>query len=1186
MKKVLLLFLLFLVPLLLFSQEADAEAADAGATTTEAAGEAAEAGAGAETAEAAEAAGEGAEAVTEEAPVKQTNMDPASILDRDIETATAQELSDWCRSLGLSGDGGKDALANRLREYYKLEKPVAIQVETEDKKPPLTIIIESAKTTEYFTVESVNEEYVRIKGGVTITLKDGDTVHRIQAEEILYNRTRELMTASGGVVYVKKEANQTDGEETTFKGQGITVNLNNWSTAFMEGVSDRSVGGGTVYRYSGEVISRSGDDSTVLRHARITNAEREEPYWSIDASRLWLLPGSDFAILNAVVKVGEIPLLWFPAFFYPGGEVVFHPVIGIRSREGTFLQTTTYILGQNKAKTETLEEISSFTNMMGGGEGMEQKREGIFLRSTGRKAVNANETTLNLMADAYTNLGYFIGSELSIPAKQKVGALTFEIGLALSRDIYNSYGNYYTPFDEDGESNWHHSRIFNYETPFPLRYHLKSAGSVSASGSVVRSATFNWDLPFWSDPYVDNDFLKDRSTNSDIFTLLKNANKVVPAPTSETITSGYIWVLNGGLTFGTGLLNPYVNDLSSTVSMSVNFDTKDTIPRPFGLSSPPNARFFYPNRYVPFNISASIRGAPLSLGADTTAKKSEKQDAGISWGDPYSPWTENDDKKDNTDTDRDTDTKENSDPLDFNFTKLSRTTPTVVLGGHRLTMNYSITPNMSSEIQFNSNNVNHRWEKQEDVDWSDWAHQFFSYKIDGNLGLTLTEKRNLYSNGFTLTASKSGQDYLYLNEEASEYSTAAQRETKTRQTKSQTFLRTTWVNNFTFRPFLQSTVWNQSNLQYNVGGLFYKQEYDTSTDSYKEEWGDWSQEKITQSRVSANFRANVMDYMQSLTLNADLWPEKYDEIKAKKRQTNISGNLGINAWISSTNISSGVKDPFGDTFYDNINITETLKLGSATLSHNMVYFPQNSEDHPLNPNNDKPGFVSMQTDFNWGKFTAGFRAQRGKTWYLDTTPGQSGWKEKDEEPKLNPQSLRFGYSANKTYKEWKYVEGSLNMGTTINFNLEKYTNSNFTFTLSGTLKINQFLDITLSSNSDNPQIYRYFRNMPFFEQIDVDIPGETNIFLDLLNSFRFDDIEKRRASGFKLRSFSLNLKHYLGDWEAALDISVYPQLNTSRTPRVYEIKNKISFVVKWAPIQEFKTDIDYSTDDGLQYNTK
>jgi hypothetical protein len=395
---------------------------------------------------------------------KPRGLSPEFIMDRDLATASLPELADWCRSLRLSGEGSREELSSRLREYYKLGGPAsgadtpggAASGETETaseetaseetasegtasegtapegtasgegtasegtasegtasgegtaseegasegtEKRELVITIESAQSTEYFTVESVHEEYARLRGGVSVSLRDGEIVHRIQAEEILYNRTRKIMTASGGVVYVKEDGDKVE----TFHGDGITVNLDNWSTAFMKGISDHEISDGvSTYRFEGEVISRSGENSTVLRRAKITNPKEPEAFWSIDASKLWLLPGSDWAVLNAVVKVGEIPVLWLPAFYYPANEIIFHPVLGIRTREGSFVQTTTYLLGRPKALP--LSEESSITTIMGSGEGMEKVREGVFLRSTGRRARDENEVKLSLLADAYVNL--------------------------------------------------------------------------------------------------------------------------------------------------------------------------------------------------------------------------------------------------------------------------------------------------------------------------------------------------------------------------------------------------------------------------------------------------------------------------------------------------------------------------------------------------------------------------------------------------------------------------------------------------------------------------------------------------------------------------------------------------------------------------------------------------------------
>jgi len=1211
MKKAGLFIFLFLVSLLLFSQEesvllptepaAETAAADdaAAAENTAEPGVAAETAAAtsADAAAAGDAEGNVAALDAEETPeekertLEDKGMDPASVLERDINTATAEELADWCRSLGLSGDGGKEALATRLREYHKLGPGPASQtitVEGEGEKQPLIITIEYAKTTEYFTVTAVDEEYVRLRGGVSVTIKDGDNLHKIQAEEILYNRTKEMMTASGGVVYVKSDAQQGAGEETTFRGAGITVNLNNWSTAFMEGVSDRKVGDGTLYRFSGEVISRSGDDSIVLRKAKITNPEQEEPYWSIDATRLWLLPGNDFAILNAVIKVGEIPILWFPAFFYPGSEVIFRPVLGVRSREGTFVQTTTFILGRPKITGTTStssEEPSTFSTFMGSNEGMETKREGIFLRSTGRKAVNKDEPNMYLMADAYSNLGYFVGSELLLPPKNRFGQMSFSLGLGVSRDIIQGWGvNGYTPFNYDGTDNWHYSRFFGNEISFPLRYRFASTGSVSASGTIARSANLSWNLPLYSDPYIDNDFITKRSMDSNIFDLLKTYNKIDNNGTTDnTYLTGYNWTLNGSLSFATTALNPYVSSLSiSSASMSVNFDTKPTVltvPPIGNLSMPPNQRFFHPSKFTLFNVNASIGGTPLSLGSGTnTRKRTEREETEIIWGEPFSPWYEGETEED-----------ENSeDLLALHPPTFSRTMSSAVLGERRFTLVYQLTPSVSSEAKFNSTG----WNDQVDVDWSDWEDQLFTYRVDGSVTLSLTGKQNLYSHSLSVSGTKSGQEYLYMNEDLPKYATPENRERAENAIKPMTYFRSNGRYTFTLNPFVQSNVWKSTNLQYNLQGLVYKKEYLTVSGGVeeKEEKFEWTQEKITTNSFQANVRANVMEKQQSFTVTADLPPKKYDEEKVNRNNRKVPtvrGNLGLAAWISQTNVSSGVEDPFEDPFYNAIDISETFRFPkNVTLTHTMTYIPENQESE-RKPNPEKPGFRTMTTTLNssqsWGTLSASFRAQRARPYYLDATPGQTGWKLKPAgEEEFTPQSLSFRFTpGNLTIKKWTNVEAGVNMNTDLAFDLMRYTNSNFNFSLSGNIKINKFLDFTITSNSYNKAIYRYFRNMPFFDPVDVEIAGEKNLFVDLFNSFRFDDIEKRRASGFKLSSLDLKLTHYLGDWDAILSINVFPELDKTTQPYVYVFKSTIGFLVKWTPIREFKTDIRYTTDDGL-----
>ena len=294
---------------------------------------------------------------------QETNID-RSVLELDIKTSSLTELALWCRSLGLSEGGTKQELAQRLRNYYKLPAPDA-----EDYSNQRTIIIESARSSEYFTLEVVQEDYVRFAGTVVVSLNEEETAHRISADEILYNRTRNIMSASGNVEYTS----QSGDSIKTFRGQSITIDMDTWETILLDGTSDMSLEGDTtIYRFAGTVISHPTSSVTILTDADISKTDKPEALWSIHASKIWLLPSSDFAIFNAVLKVGEIPVFYLPFLHWPADEVIFHPVIGYRSREGNFVQTTTYIWGRPKTVSTTSE--SSITTVMQVSSDQERRR--------------------------------------------------------------------------------------------------------------------------------------------------------------------------------------------------------------------------------------------------------------------------------------------------------------------------------------------------------------------------------------------------------------------------------------------------------------------------------------------------------------------------------------------------------------------------------------------------------------------------------------------------------------------------------------------------------------------------------------------------------------------------------------------------------------------------------------------
>jgi hypothetical protein len=1094
----------------------------------------------------------------EEAP-----PDPAAvILEMDIKTSTLAELAAWCRTLGLSEGGGREELSQRLRDHYGLSRPVKTGGEGEEEEKGKTIIIESARSTEYFTLEVVDEEYARLKGDVVVSLKDGEAVHRIKAWEILYNRTRNLMSASGGVEYVKEEGDTIE----TFRGESITVNLDNWSSIFLDGISERSLqSDSTTYRFAGTVISRSDEEVTVLTRAEITNANNEEAFWSLNASKLWLLPGSDFAIFNAILKVGEIPVLYFPFFYYPADEVIFHPVLGYRSREGNFIQTTTYILGRAKASATS---ESSITKILGNSADMEKERQGIFLRSTGKKIKNPDDTSLKFIADLYANLGTYLGTELFLPQKGIFGVIDLSAGTGFTRNVMPlpQAENSYTPFTTyDGTSEWNSSRFLSWDVPF--RYRFKTTGSLGG-----RYGSLSWAFPYYSDPFVDRDFLN-RTEEMDWFHMIQEGAAFQDETTTETGTTGelgsYEWRLNGSLRPSLPFLAPYISEMSlSSITSTISFRTRN-----LSASSPnykeyaPNRAFFFPDKFTLYSLSGSISGTPLTLGGNKTStaagteeKKEEPEDPFKNIGVLRSPWEKSGEEE----------KKEEGEKLAppvlaqrFDFPQA---------GGPQFSIDYRINPTTASELQFRS--AESHWPEYDKIDWGEISSILTTLRGDASTSLNLNHANGgAYTNVFTFSGSGSWQDYTFINEEAEEYTstpfggTAAAADPlkineARRQTYSQTYFTTSYGYVGTIRPLYRSQVWGNSNLQYSFKGLLAKSAFIGTGEEPEWEilYGAWDEDNLDTHQFSANVTASVMDKVQNFTFTSDLPPE----------EPTVSGNATFRVWISETNAHMKVLNPADEDKrkFEPLYTTETFKFGNTgSLQQYMVFDPEIKE------------YTTLTTSFSLSGFTASYTMFRTIPYRLE----QNGWVQDPDDEGLHPRDLTFGYS--KIFKKdslWKKrLSFSLNINSSLFFDLQRYTNSRFNFSLGFTLGINNFVDLSLSTTSDNSVIFRYFKN---FLDLPDNLPSgeQDNLFTDLLNSFRFDNEIKRRSSGFKLKTFNLSVNHHLGDWNAILGITLSPYLDQTSGPiPVYKFNNEISFVVQWVPISEIKTDIYYNKDEWI-----
>jgi len=1080
----------------------------------------------------------------------------------EIKTSTISELAFWCRTLGLSESGTKEDLAKRLREHFNLAEQ-----KTQENEKVKIITIESAQATEYFTIDVIDEDYARLKGDVKISLKDGDKVHKISADEILFNRTRNIITANGNVRYERIETNKTE----TFRGRAITVNIDNWSSIFIDGNSEME-DDGSSYRFSGSVIYRSDQDVTVLRKATITSGENDNEYWSIKSSKLWLLPGSDFAIFNAILKVGEIPVLYIPFFYFPGDEVVFHPVIGYRTREGGFVQTTTYLIGQPKASSS---EKSSLTRIIGNSDNNEKELQGLFLRNTSRPLTNPNSASLKALFDYYVNLGTYTGLDLTTPRTGVLNQIDLSVGLGFTRTVSKTdfgYSPYYPNYDGTFQNN--ESNLFSESVPFRYKMKFNSGISTNYGG-------FSWNIPYYSDPYMDRDF-STRAENMDWMNMIQQG-AAFEEESSESSISSYQWQLSGNFTPSLPILSPAISNISfSSISTTLTFKTMtDTVAYNANKDNP-NSFFYAPDKYTIYSVSSSISGTPVTVGgtSSTSSKKSSSNTSDDSTNDPFngvgvpiSPWAAED-----TNMDKSTSTEILVPPI------LSQTFTLPSDGNLKFIVDYSIAPTASSEMQF----MNKDWKTYEDVDWNEKQSILTSYGGNTNLNFRLDHSSGLFNNTVTLSGNGTWREYSYLNEELFTDKNGILNEKgmedMRRQQYSQTNYTTSYSYNGTIKPFYEDPVFAQTNFQYSFRGTLVKSKKFTEGDGPEltPQWGDWVKEDLSKDilglnshRVATNIAASIMDKEQSITASAELPP--LDGL--------VSANATFRVWITETIFKYSMEKKETDTewqikpFY----FTENLKFGTVgSFSHNMTYTPRNDTTKPEEEN--KITYLNSSLSL-WSSFTTSYTM----TWIQKSVfkpdnpdrPYAGGKWEKEDEKDLLPKDLKFAYSH--SFPSSKYFNSrfslSYNINTSLNFDLQEYTSSNFQFTTGVTMGITKFMELKISATSQNAVIFRYFKDVQGMEELTaMYTEGEQNdLFTDLFDSFNFFDEEKRKRSGFKMQRFNLELDHLLGDWTASFKISMYPyqkQAKTGEIPTI-DIVSDISFFVQWKPITEIKSDINY-----------
>ena len=1152
--RALLLALLVFLPVTVATQTAPAQADPAGPAPAQApAEETPPEAAAAEQATVAEPAPEtpsadasdGADPVAEaavepDAPVAAPAASPAArklirdTLADDIAGAGYDELRAEARRLGLDDGGSRRELQARLRRFFALTEA------TQPPSQPAQLVdVRQAAHAEYRSDAAAGGSYLVLRGDVELVVHDteADTEHVIRADEVVYQHDAELLSARGGVEYVVSHG---DGEPQLVGAASLAFDLATSKAVFVNGFTRQQRDGGAgpvTFTFAGDTITRLADATIILDGARFTSSpDPGLPNYEVRAQRMWLLAPGEWGLQGATLSVGGVPVLYLPFFFLPGDEMVFRPALGVRDREGLFVNTTLYLIGRRPPEDEPLSVLSLTTPGQ-----YREELHGLFLRRVPTDTPPPDEHYLKLMLDLYARLGLFAGVAGDLPLAES-GALEFLLGVARSRSIWPVGGSLIATDPVSGRSYWHDSSLFG--VTLPLRYGLELAGNLA-----LPEAALTGRLELFSDP----DFVTDFGNREERFNWPALIGFKAATEEEPTRRSNLSWDLNARADFsrlmaadrGAPRLVDQLRLRNAGVRWLWHSRTAAAAGASAGARYDPTRTFFYPSS-LRLPLFAQMGGTLLRLPASRAG--ADQADPPDLPGGGLRPRSGAVPAAQDTPAARQPATRgtapESGEPQALPQSS-ARSRPRQEAA---VRLRYDLRPGVTFEGTHDSAD----WITARDVD-----HTLQSATVQVAHTTLLQHDADLFGGLLGLDNSLRNTIALQSLVHSADSLPEEQRERLTVETRSRSGATVSLGNRLTLRPLLGQPAWERSALTYDLDLRLLNVAYVATDDDFRTRWGGWDVDGITRHRLQGVTAVQVADFPQRLTLSADLPP----------RPMFLSASLGLNAGDVSASASSGLRcrDDPRTTMEDE---------SRSTLQECAEWAPQplnlSLEAKPLEPLSLRQ---QLSIDLAYRRIPEDPPAVRvarsvsslrlgGLSASLIALPQQRMGREDET---LGLQQLRIDYAEtlgpSYLWRNRIKLEFTARSGWTVNFPDPR--SNRFTFSTAIAAQVHEFLDLTFATASSNERTYLYVPGWAEDAGQEPLSPIE-----DLLWSFAFWDDSLRRRSNFKIDRMSLSAVHHLQDWDLTFAYIARPKAQEDGT---IALSSEFSIVVQWLPVPEIRS---------------
>ncbi|MCE5257188.1 MAG: hypothetical protein LLF89_10140, partial [Spirochaetaceae bacterium] len=983
-------------------------------------------------------------------------------------------------------------------------------------KGETVVTIEGASALEYISLQESSEKLIRIKGPLTISAKTSDDfVHRISGDEIIFDREKNIIQAEGNITYIRQGNERND----SFSGDSLIVDLDDYSGFFIDGVYNLEPSSGmdrTVILHFGTLLKRA-NDIMIMEAGRITACDEPSPHYHLSARKVWLFENGDWAFSGATLYIGAVPVLWLPFIYYPSDELVFHPVMGYRSREGAFVQTTTYFLGSRKSDDQSSKSMSFMSTSNSG----PAETKGVFIRRRifddspqQGSSTASSENTLKLMADAYSSLGAYIGMKGEFPFSSS-NSLSFQVGIGLSRSIFYESTGAYSPFDSvnDYASIWNSSNFLGFDLPFRFGGTLNYQYQLKKDWGKLSLAI---DAPLYSDPYFEQDFYQRTEPGTMLSAIqTQNTTTTISARSSmnESLKSSLLFKVpqenSGALlsSFQVSRLNAQMLWKSKSQSTSGLSSDEKRI-----LAVDPQRSFFYPDNLKFLDTAMSANGVIASYDRG----KEESVDS-------------------------------------------------VVEGRNYSSLNYRLGWTSNASLDLEDKYYSANWLSPEDIDGSLY-YFLVAWKAAGRLQSDLNIADDLFVVSNSLEVSSQDQTRPYLYDERTDPETVHPYRLSDYQYKLSTIKAT---NSLTLSPFSRESIFGNSSLVYALNGTVFQYAYEglngTGVDAepiYDSTWIGWNSDTITGHSLTASFDfAPKNSVHQTLSFSTTIAP--------LAGEYTASYNIG-NKWFQGK-LKAIIESDDDDDDDDDSLLSAGIVVGGGEL-------PSLNSEFSWDIDNSTASLSSTTLSYKWAK--AGFTAKYAKgyayednTWVLDGTeyfrPYQMAFS-------LSPSYSFGGENSGQRGSGGSSLEFKASSTLEYTQNFIKFTESSMGASFDLSLTSRQGTSLSFTSQSLNKAAWRYWPGIfPSSEEFN---PNDyyKSIFEDLADSLAIWDTSRLKKGLFKLKSLGLSLSQDLHDWNLEAKLGMDPILVTPDSGRpYYQLDFSFSILVTWKDLPELKSSIAY-----------